>query len=219
MDYYMGCSSQGTLRMVNTYTLGIGSPFIGLLTKWTTSQFHTQRIIGAADSLRYMYEARINLLGVMRLDLLLSIIIAILSYGLNDHEQHLGYLTACVIFIVSLLKWLMGRTAVVKEIKAMVYVYVALSTLCQLWIPIQVRLEKNIFFICDNLVFLEQLILVSCYFPEKCSHSRIEFSYATVVACLSLIGVQVVSSIMLLKVFRNFGYGLTDRGKSISCLS
>ena len=59
-----------------------------------------------------------------------------------------------------------------------------------------------------------QLILVSCYFPEKCSHSRIQFSYATIIASLSVIGVQVFSSIMLLKVFRNFGYGLTDRGES-----
>ena len=32
----------------------------------------------------------------------------------------------------------MGRTAVVKEIKAMVYVFVALSTLTQMWLPIQV---------------------------------------------------------------------------------
>ena len=138
IDYYMGGSNQGTLRMVNTYTLGIGTPVIGLLTKWTTSQFHTQRIIGAADSLRYMYEARNNLLSIMRLDLLLSIIVAILSYALNDHEQHLGYLTACVILIVSLLKWFMGRTAVVKEIKAMVYVFVALSILTQMLLPIQV---------------------------------------------------------------------------------
>ena len=141
LDYYMNCSMQTILGMVNIYSLGIGTPIIALLTKWTTSFFPTQRIIGAADSLRYMYEARNNLLCVMRLDLLLSLILAILSYSLNDHEQHLGYLTACVIFIISLLKWVMGRTAIVKEIKVMVYVYVALSTLSQLWIPIQVTLK------------------------------------------------------------------------------
>jgi len=138
MDYYMSCANQSSLRNANTYTLGIGTPMVALLTRWTTSFFPNQRIIGAADSLRYMYEGRNNLLCVMRLDLLITLILAIMSYSLNDHEQHLGYFTACVILIVACLKWIMGRASVIKEIKAMVYVYVTLSTLSQLWVPIQV---------------------------------------------------------------------------------
>ena len=55
-----------------------------------------------------------------------------------------------------------------------------------------------------------QLILVSCYFPEKCSHSRIQFSYATIIASLSVIGMQVFSSTMLLNVFRNSEISIHD---------
>ena len=54
------------------------------------------------------------------------------------------------------------------------------------------------------------LILVSCYFLEKCSHSRIQFSYATIIASLSVIGMQVFSSTMLLNVFRNSEISIHD---------
>lgn len=192
IDYYMTCIPNATYRSVLKFTVGVGTPITAILTKWTASRFVVGRIVGAADSLRFMYEARCNLLVVLRLENLFMIIFGLLSYSLNDAEQHLGYFTTSVIISLAMLKWLIARTALIKEVKAMVYVHVTLSIIGNLWIPIQ-------------------LLLVSCYFPEKCSHSRIEYSYLTLIAGLFVVGIEIMSFILLLKVFRNFGYGLTDR--------
>lgn len=160
-------------------------------------KFRCQRIVGAADSLRYMYGERTHLLVIMRMDLVFMITYSLVSFNLNHHGNYYGYYACCAVLMLAVLKWLMGRIAVMNEKKGLLYAYVCIMMLSHLWIPVH-------------------LLLVSCFrhSVQSCGRHEIEYSSISLIAAIAVIFDQIYIMINLLKVFRNFGYGLTDRGMS-----
>lgn len=193
-----GKSNRNQLDTARLYIVAIGTPIFAALSKWATSTFRCRRIVGAGDILLNMYITRCRLQSYMRLDLQVLILLGLLGFGIEASAKHSTskYIVVGVMITFAILKWIIGKVAIEKESKGMVAVFVSLSTLGNLWIPIQ-------------------LILVSCFDTQKCPTSQVEYSFATLAAAIFVILSQVHIYISLMKVYRNFGYGLTDTGKCI----
>lgn len=200
---HLDAESHTLSRTASMFTMVIGTPVLILVSKWTASQFRCQRIIGAADSLRAMYEERTHVLTIMRLDLVFVLVLSLVSFSLNDcnlvshplqglqsHPAYLGYYMCAAIAVLSLLKWLIGRSCLLRESNVLVYLYVVLTMVSHLWIPVQ-------------------LLACACFDPVSCGH-RFEFSCLSLAAGVIVVVDQVYIMICLMRVFRNFGYGLTD---------
>lgn len=179
--------------LVSMYTCAIGTPICILLARFACCKFKCHRIVGAADSLRYMYEERTHLLVIMRMDLVFMIVYALVSFSLNTRGSFYGYYTCCAIILLSLLKWIIGKVALMREVTPLLNLYVILTMMSHLWIPVH--------------------LLLSLCFTDSCGRGRREYSYLSTAAAAAIIFDQVYIMVYLLRVFRNFGYGLTDRGE------
>lgn len=132
------------LDTVRLYMTAIGTPTIGILSMWATSTFQCRRIVGAGDILLSMYQTRIRLQSYMRLDLQLLIILGLLGFGIGtstsgkETNGSTKYIVVSVMVIFAILKWIIGKIAIQKELKGMVALFVSLATLGNLWIPVQV---------------------------------------------------------------------------------
>lgn len=69
------------------------------------------------------------------------ILLGILGFGIgNDHSTK--YIVVGVMITFAILKWIIGKIAIEKEIKGLVALFVSLSTLGNLWIPVQVKISS-----------------------------------------------------------------------------
>lgn len=139
LDYALetGDSDYGHFKMIRLYAAGIGTSVIAVFSRWSSND--SRRIVGAADILLVMYNTRSHLLSVMKMDLVYLVVLGLLAYGIRVDEPFLIYTIIGSMLTFAFLKWLIGMTAVMKEIKSMVYMYVGLGMLGNLWIPLQVN--------------------------------------------------------------------------------
>ncbi|KAI2811770.1 hypothetical protein BLOT_002948 [Blomia tropicalis] len=148
-------------------------------------------IIGVAPTLLSMYRSQCFFLVLLKFDFLCSVSFALFNVGVSMKEPMWQYLALGTFLTVSAIHWISGRFAVIKEIKICLLLFVSISTLSLLWVPLQ-------------FVFLE-----TC-FASKCSNQKLLLSYGSLVSSAILIIVRIWLFMHLLKVYRNFGYGLAD---------
>lgn len=148
-------------------------------------------IIGVAPTLLSMYKSQMFFLVLLKFDFLCSVSFALFNIGVPDMNPMLQYLALGLFLTVSLLHWICGRFAVIKELKSCLFLFVSISTLSLLWVPLQ-------------FVFLE-----TC-FTLACSNQTLLLSYGSLVSSVILIVVRIWLFMHLLKVYKNFGYGLAD---------
>lgn len=173
--------------LIRTYTCVFGSVIILLIAFWTSKDFEETKIVGAGDSLRLMYQQRKHFLTVLMLDLIFAIVLALMATTLDK-----GIWCAIAIGAFAIIRWIVGRTAVVQESKPLIHIFVSIQMLGQLWIPLQILLSTCILH-CDGQPVSPFAMLTS--------------------AIASLLA-SLMTHIQLLKVHKNFGYGLTDPGES-----
>ena len=130
--------AQGGWDTVRLYILAVGTPIVAILSRWATSTFSCRRIVGAGDILLDMYQTRCRLQSYMRLDMQLLILLGILGFGIESRKEDSKYIIVAVMITFAVMKWIIGKIAIVREMKGLVALFVSLSTLGNLWIPIQV---------------------------------------------------------------------------------
>lgn len=230
IEYHAGHKGHTTSQGISMYTSAIGSIICIILARLTCCKFKCYRIVGATDSLRFMYEERTHVLAIMRMDLVIMILYALASFSLNNinnninnnnnnyfsriptpanhtdtitnsntntimsHRSYYGYYTCCVILLLAVIKWIMGKVSLMREITPLLYLYIVITMMSHLWIPYQ-------------------LLHTSCFSATSCDDDQIMFTYISLVAAVAVIISQIYIMINLMRVYRNFGYGLTDRGE------
>ena len=75
----------------------------------------------------------------MRLDMQLLILLGLLGFGVGSSKDSSKYIVVGVMITFAILKWVIGKIAIERESKALVGLFVSISTLGILWIPVQVR--------------------------------------------------------------------------------
>ena len=171
---------------IRIYTCFFGSVIILLIAFWASKDFQETKIVGAGDSLRLMYQQRKHFLTVLILDLIFAIVFAIMAITL---DKGIWYALAIVAF--AFIRWLIGRTAVVQESKLLIHIFVSIQMLGQLWIPLQILLSTCIL---------------------KCTVQPVS-PLAMLSSAIATLAASLMTHVQLLKVHRNFGYGLTDPGE------
>lgn len=163
-----------------------GSIIIVILTVWTSKDFHETKIVGAGDSLRLMYQQRKRFLTALLLDFIFIFVLALMAITLDK-----GIWCSLAIFAFASIRWFVGRIAVLHESKPLIHIFVSIQMLGQLWIPLQILLSTCIL---------------------KCVGEPVS-PFAMLTSAIASLLASLMTHIQLLKVHRNFGYGLTDPGE------
>lgn len=175
-----------TMMSIRTYTCLFGTLCLVLITLWAHKDFEEPRIVGAGEPLRLFYKQRNRFLTTLFLEMILIIVLALMAITLDN-----GLWCASVIALFALVQWFIGRTAALQESHRLVHLFLALEMLGRLWIPIQILLTACV---------------IHCY-----GHPVSQ--WAVICICIANLIVSLKVHMQLLKVHRNFGYGLIDPGK------
>ncbi|XP_046910989.2 uncharacterized protein LOC124492204 isoform X1 [Dermatophagoides farinae] len=149
-------------------------------------------IIGVSPTLLSMYKLQCFFLVLLKFDFLCAVSFALFNIGVPRDEPSWQFIAMSIFILISIIHWIIGRYAVIKEIQSFLLVFITISTLSLLWIPLQ-------------LVTLE-----TCFRFDHCINSILLLSYGSLVSALILIIVRIWMFMQLLKVYKNFGYGLAD---------
>ncbi|XP_013779428.1 uncharacterized protein LOC106463895 [Limulus polyphemus] len=193
VDYYFNVEHRDNFkiaRMVIGVVLGMISIYIAM--KVTTRNRWTEfTIIGASDGLLEMYKKLCYFLMLLKLDFEAGILLGIFSLteALENKLHNILLLTGILVY--SLAICIIGSIAVKKELKALVFLFIVLSFVLPVWVPFQV-------------------MYFECPLQNSCSHEDIVLAYTRLGAGTSGIVLRIYICIEVMKVYKNFGYGLTD---------
>ncbi|KAI7693044.1 hypothetical protein SSS_03904 [Sarcoptes scabiei] len=149
-------------------------------------------IIGVSPALLSMYKSQCFFLILLKFDLLCAVSFALFNVGVPNEEPTWQFVAMSVFLLISIIHWIVGRYAVIKEIQSFLLLFITISILSLLWIPLQ-------------FVFLE-----SCFRFDTCQNQTLLLAYGLFVSALILIIIRIWMFMQLLKVYKNFGYGLAD---------
>jgi len=151
-------------------------------------------IVGVAPALISMYRNQCYFQILLKLDFLNSICFGLFNVGLSVSVPIPQYSVLSIIVTISSLQWVIGKIAVLKEVKCCLLLFVCLSTTTLLWVPLQ-------------FIFLR-----SCFGRSTCPSQQMLLSYGCLYSGLVLVVTRILLFMQLLRVHRNFGYGLADSG-------
>ncbi|XP_076350610.1 uncharacterized protein LOC143247079 isoform X2 [Tachypleus tridentatus] len=193
VDYYFNVEHRDNFkiaRMVIGVVLGMVSLYIAILV--TTRNSWTEfAIIGASNGLLEMYKKLCYFLMLLKLDLEAGILLGILSLTKDLENKLYNILLLTGILVYSLAICIIGSIAVKKELKALVFLFIVLSFVLPVWVPFQV-------------------MYFECPLQYSCSYEGSVLGYTRLGAGTFGIVLQIYICIEIMKVYKNFGYGLTD---------
>ncbi|XP_013772959.2 uncharacterized protein LOC106458051 [Limulus polyphemus] len=162
---------------------------VKVTTKITWTEF---LIIGASDGMLCIYKKLCYFLMLLKLDLEAGVLLAIFSLtkALESNFQNIVIFTGITVYSLSLC--VIGSIAVKKEFKLLVFLFIALNFALPVWIPFQV-------------------MYFECPLQSSCSHEDAVLAYTRLATGIFGILFQIYICIEVIKVYKNFDYGLTDR--------
>ncbi|XP_076304341.1 uncharacterized protein LOC143222162 isoform X1 [Tachypleus tridentatus] len=161
---------------------------VKVTTKITWTEF---LIIGASDGMLCMYKKLCYFLMLLKLDLEAGVLLAIfcLTKPLESNFQNIFIFTGITAYSLSMC--IIGSIAVKKEIKLLVFLFIALNFALPIWVPFQV-------------------MYFECPLQSSCSHEDAVLAYTRLGTGMFGILLQIYICIEVIKVYRNFDYGLAD---------
>ncbi|XP_053203633.1 uncharacterized protein LOC128388267 isoform X1 [Panonychus citri] len=178
------------LTQVQKYIGLVVTPAIGLLVFINRQMFDQFNIVGASPSIISMYKTYCYFQALIKWDLQNMIILANCAFAMsNTFTVNLIIFASLIIYAT--LVWIIAKIAVYKESKYLVFIHVVLSFIGLLWIPLQI-------------------IDVSCFREVNCQPQSLMISFAALGIGAPTMIVKLWVYIEQLKVYKNFGYGLTD---------
>ena len=174
-----------TMMSIRTFTCLFGTLGLALVTLFAHKDFEETRIVGAGEPLRLFYKQRNRFLTTLLLEMILIMVLALMAITLDN-----GVWCTSAIALFALIQWSIGRTAALQESHRLVHLFLAIQMLGRLWIPIQILLTACV---------------IHCY-----GHPVSQ--WAVICIAIANLTVSLKVHMQLLKVHRNFGYGLIDPG-------
>ena len=182
------------LKMVRLIISSSLTIFLVSISKMIHRYSHEYEIVGVSNALIKLYQTQTLFLSLLNFDLLLGIILSIFNLSLrpDDDFAQQKYTIMIIVIIYSFFQWVIGKFAVIKEIKCLVLFYVILYTASLLWTPLQ--------FIYLNLCF-----------TMSCTLDQLLLTTASLMSAFIILINRILIHIQMMKVHRNFGYGLADQ--------